>query len=94
MEGNHPFDVARVEGQARAISGEAQLSMVAVLRHVHAEYGMRGLFQGVHVKKEASISAMQPYRKRHPLRRRYHPSDGIWDQLLLPEVVLYGLRAA
>jgi hypothetical protein len=44
---NHPFDVARVEGQARAVAGEAPMSMFAVLRHVHAEYGMRGLFQGI-----------------------------------------------
>lgn len=44
---NHPFDVARVEGQARAISGEKPLSMLGVLRHVYAGYGIRGLFQGI-----------------------------------------------
>ena len=44
---NHPFDVARVEGQARAVAGETPMSMVEVLKYVHSEYGMRGLFQGI-----------------------------------------------
>ena len=44
---NHPFDVARVEAQARAVLGEAPMGMLAVMRHVHAEYGLRGLFQGI-----------------------------------------------
>ena len=44
---NHPFDVARIEGQARAISGEKALPMTGIIRAVHAEYGMAGLFQGI-----------------------------------------------
>lgn len=44
---NHPFEVARIEMQARAIAGESQLSMVQVLRHVHAQHGLQGLFQGL-----------------------------------------------
>ena len=44
---NHPFDVARIEGQARAVAGESAISMTEVFRMVHAEYGVRGLFQGI-----------------------------------------------
>ena len=44
---NHPFDVARIEGQARAVVGESAISMTEVFRMVHAEYGVRGLFQGI-----------------------------------------------
>ena len=44
---NHPFEVARIEMQARAIAGEVELPMSQVLRAVHAEYGMCGLFQGL-----------------------------------------------
>jgi len=44
---NHPFEVARIEAQARAAAGEPSKSMVRVLRDVHGEYGMQGLFQGL-----------------------------------------------
>merc|ERR1711934_137897 len=44
---NHPFEVARIEMQARAAAGEPAKSMVRVLRDVHAEYGVKGLFQGL-----------------------------------------------
>ena len=44
---NHPFEVARIEMQARALHGEEHKSMLAVLRGVHAEHGVRGLFQGL-----------------------------------------------
>jgi hypothetical protein len=39
--------VARIEMQARAINGEASKSMMQILRAVHAESGLRGLFQGL-----------------------------------------------
>lgn len=44
---NHPFEVARIEMQARAAAGETEKSMVQVLRHIHAEYGISGLFKGL-----------------------------------------------
>jgi hypothetical protein len=44
---NHPFEVARIEAQARAAAGQTPKSMVRVLRDVHAEYGAAGLFQGL-----------------------------------------------
>jgi len=44
---NHPFEVARIEMQARAAAGESQQSMLAVFKNVHAEYGMPGLFKGI-----------------------------------------------
>ena len=43
----HPFEVARIEMQARAVSGEQAQGMLQVIRSVHAEYGLRGLFQGL-----------------------------------------------
>jgi len=44
---NHPFEVARIEAQARAAAGQPSLSMMAVFRQVVAENGVRGLFQGI-----------------------------------------------
>ena len=44
---NHPFEVARIEMQARAVSGEQSQGLLQVMRGVHAEYGLRGLFQGL-----------------------------------------------
>jgi len=44
---NHPFEVARIEMQARAVAGQEYLSMPAVFRQVVSEYGVRGLFQGL-----------------------------------------------
>lgn len=44
---NHPFEVARIEMQARAVAGEEALSMVGVISQVHGQYGIRGLFQGL-----------------------------------------------
>jgi len=44
---NHPFEVARIEMQARAVAGESSMGMLQVFRYVHAEYGMQGLFQGI-----------------------------------------------
>ena len=44
---NHPFEVARIEMQARAIANEASISMIQVFRNVYAEYGVAGLFKGL-----------------------------------------------
>uniref|UniRef100_A0A7S3AQW8 Mitochondrial carrier protein n=1 Tax=Haptolina ericina TaxID=156174 RepID=A0A7S3AQW8_9EUKA len=44
---NHPFEVARIEIQARAMAGEGYLNMAAVFRMVYAEYGIGGLFKGL-----------------------------------------------
>lgn len=44
---NHPFEVARIEMQARANSGQSALSMVGVFKMVLKEHGPLGLFQGV-----------------------------------------------
>eukprot|EP00181_Compsopogon_caeruleus_P001515 CAMPEP_0184685790 /NCGR_PEP_ID=MMETSP0312-20130426/20216_1 /TAXON_ID=31354 /ORGANISM="Compsopogon coeruleus, Strain SAG 36.94" /LENGTH=284 /DNA_ID=CAMNT_0027140249 /DNA_START=121 /DNA_END=975 /DNA_ORIENTATION=- len=44
---NHPFEVARIEMQARANAGQKHLSMLQVFRAVVAESGVRGLFQGI-----------------------------------------------
>ena len=44
---NHPFEVARVEAQARAAAGEPKIGMVDIFRRVMAEHGVAGLFKGV-----------------------------------------------
>lgn len=44
---NHPFEVARIEMQARANAGEPPLSMLGVFRMVTQEHGAAGLFKGV-----------------------------------------------
>lgn len=44
---NHPFEVARVEAQAAAVSGQKSASMVQVMRTIVKEYGMMGLYAGV-----------------------------------------------
>jgi len=44
---NHPFEVARVEGQARVAKGESPAGMATVLSYVYRDYGLRGLFQGL-----------------------------------------------
>jgi hypothetical protein len=44
---NHPFEVARIEAQARAAANEPALSMLGIMRHVIAEQGFAGLFKGV-----------------------------------------------
>ncbi|KAI0567306.1 Mitochondrial carrier [Gracilaria domingensis] len=44
---NHPFEVARIEMQARANAGQPAMSMVQVLGMVVREQGPLGLFQGV-----------------------------------------------
>lgn len=44
---NHPFEVARIEMQARAATGESKLSMLQVFRLVTKEHGLAGLFKGV-----------------------------------------------
>ncbi len=44
---NHPFEVARIEAQARAAAGQPSLSMVNVMRLVVAESGVTGLFTGL-----------------------------------------------
>lgn len=44
---NHPFEVARIEMQARANTGQSTLSMMGVFRMVLKEHGPLGLFQGV-----------------------------------------------
>lgn len=42
---NHPFEVARIEAQARAAANEPAMSMVATMRHVMVEHGYAGLFK-------------------------------------------------
>ena len=54
---NHPFEVARIEMQARAFAGENSLSIVGVFRNVYAEYGVQGLFQ----VRCSTTYGMQPY---------------------------------
>jgi hypothetical protein len=44
---NHPFEVARIEAQARAAAGQPALSMPNVMRMVVAESGVTGLFTGL-----------------------------------------------
>lgn len=44
---NHPFEVARIEMQARANAGQSSLGMIEVFRLVLREQGPLGLFQGV-----------------------------------------------
>jgi len=44
---NHPFEVARVEMQARANAGQSSMGMMQVLVMVYKEYGVAGLFKGV-----------------------------------------------
>uniref|UniRef100_A0A6T6KH87 Mitochondrial carrier protein n=1 Tax=Rhodosorus marinus TaxID=101924 RepID=A0A6T6KH87_9RHOD len=44
---NHPFEVARIEMQARARAGEPALSMMGVFRMVYKDYGVSGLFKGI-----------------------------------------------
>ena len=44
---NHPFEVARIEMQARAVAGESYMSMGGVFQSVVQQYGVRGLFQGL-----------------------------------------------
>ena len=44
---NHPFEVARIEAQSRAAAGEQKLGMLAILKQVHHEHGVAGLFKGV-----------------------------------------------
>lgn len=44
---NHPFEVARIEMQARANAGQTKMSMVGVFGMVYREHGVKGLFQGV-----------------------------------------------
>lgn len=44
---NHPFEVARIEMQARANAGETSLGIIGVFRMVVKEHGPIGLFQGV-----------------------------------------------
>lgn len=44
---NHPFEVARIEMQARANAQEARLGMISVFQLVVKEHGMQGLFKGV-----------------------------------------------
>jgi hypothetical protein len=44
---NHPFEVARIEAQARAAAGQPALSMPGVMKLVVAESGFTGLFTGL-----------------------------------------------
>eukprot|EP01079_Euglenida_sp_SAG-EU17-18_P001682 gene1682-2878_t len=44
---NHPFEVCRIEMQARAVAGESKLSMLGVMKQVNGEYGPAGLFKGI-----------------------------------------------
>lgn len=44
---NHPFEVARVEMQARANAGQSRLGLVQVISMVYKEQGPLGLFQGI-----------------------------------------------
>lgn len=44
---NTPFEVARVEMQARANAGQSSLGLRQVLSMVYKEHGVPGLFQGI-----------------------------------------------
>lgn len=44
---NTPFEVARIEMQARANAGQSKLSLPSVLKLVYREHGALGLFQGI-----------------------------------------------
>lgn len=44
---NHPFEVARIEAQARADQGQSKLNMIRVMQMVVRENGVKGLFQGI-----------------------------------------------
>eukprot|EP00171_Calliarthron_tuberculosum_P007044 IDg7044t1 len=44
---NHPFEVARIEMQARANAGQPAMSMINVFRMVVRDHGPIGLFQGI-----------------------------------------------
>lgn len=44
---NTPFEVARIEMQARANAGQSSLNLVQVLNLVYREHGVVGLFQGI-----------------------------------------------
>ena len=41
---NHPFEVARIVGQKRAMEGRSDTGLYTVLRDIAKENGMRGLF--------------------------------------------------
>ena len=44
---NHPFEVARIEMQARSNQNQAKLNMPQVFKLVLKEHGPAGLFKGV-----------------------------------------------
>lgn len=44
---NHPFEVARIEAQARADQGQKSLSMPSVMSMIAREHGVAGLFKGL-----------------------------------------------
>eukprot|EP00993_Chasmostoma_nieuportense_P002514 NODE_3302_length_992_cov_27.517919_g3156_i0.p1 GENE.NODE_3302_length_992_cov_27.517919_g3156_i0~~NODE_3302_length_992_cov_27.517919_g3156_i0.p1 ORF type:complete len:282 (-),score=39.92 NODE_3302_length_992_cov_27.517919_g3156_i0:78-923(-) len=44
---NHPFEVARIEMQARSLAGQTKLNMLGVFTQVFKETGLPGLFNGV-----------------------------------------------
>jgi len=44
---NHPFEVARIEMQAAAASGQERLNLVQVIKMIVKEQGAKGLFQGI-----------------------------------------------
>eukprot|EP00052_Salpingoeca_macrocollata_P021729 m.186850 g.186850 ORF g.186850 m.186850 type:complete len:580 (-) comp21610_c1_seq2:26-1765(-) len=44
---NHPFEVARIEAQARAAADQPKIGMLEIFRQVTQQYGVAGLFKGV-----------------------------------------------
>jgi hypothetical protein len=44
---NHPFEVARIEMQARADQGQSKKGMISVFRMIVQEQGPQGLFKGI-----------------------------------------------
>lgn len=44
---NHPFEVARIEMQARGDQGQTSISMVQVFKEISKEHGIGGLFKGL-----------------------------------------------
>jgi len=44
---NHPFEVARIEMQARGDQGQAKMGMTSVFRMIVREQGVGGLFKGI-----------------------------------------------
>lgn len=85
---NHPFEVARIEMQARAIAGQESLSMMGVFREVIEQYGVRGLFQGILPRMGLSMWQVGNL----PLERTLSLDPSLLTWLADVADALYGLR--